>query len=56
MRYPQVKNGEWVQPIRRGYRLQCCDCGLTHRLDFRLIKNGRGNFIQFRAYRMKGSK
>ena len=37
----------WVQPVMKGYLLACCDCGLVHRLDFR-IHNGR---IQFRAQR-----
>lgn len=45
--YRVVKPGEWVQPIRRGYKLACCDCGLVHRVDFRIYR-GR---IQFRAYR-----
>lgn len=47
-----VGPGEWVQPRRNGYLLQCCDCDLIHSLDFRLAKDGRGNFIQFRAYRV----
>ena len=50
-KYPIVNAGEWVQPIRRGYGLACCDCGLVHTMDFRVIKNGRGTFIQFRAWR-----
>jgi len=46
-RYKQVHAGEWVQPVRRGYKMACCDCGLVHIMDFR-IYDGR---IQFRAYR-----
>lgn len=38
---------EWVQPIRKGYKFCCCDCGLVHNLDFRVVK-GRA---QFRANR-----
>ncbi len=45
----QVKDGEWVQPIRKGYRMKCCDCGLVHRMDFRLHRRR----IQFRAFRCK---
>lgn len=45
--YEQPAEGEWVQPVRRGYRFRCCDCGLVHRLDFRL-RHGR---VQFRAFR-----
>lgn len=45
----EQKNGwsRWVQPVRRGYLMSCCDCGLVHRMDFR-IWNGR---VQFRAQR-----
>lgn len=42
--------GTWIQPIRRGYIMVCCDCGLRHRMDFR-VKAGQA---QFRAWRMKG--
>ena len=49
-RYGSPKFGEWVQPARRGYHLACCDCGLVHVIDFRLIKNphGLGKKIQLR--------
>ena len=35
--YKPVAN-EWVQPVRRGYRLACCHCGLVHDMDFRVFK------------------
>lgn len=38
---------EWVQPIRRGYKMRCCDCRLVHEMQFR-VKDGRA---QFRARR-----
>lgn len=47
MKYTTPADGEWVQPVRKGYRMRCCDCGLVHTLDFR-ITNGR---VQFRAER-----
>jgi hypothetical protein len=25
----------WVQPIRSGYKMQCCDCDLVHTMEFR---------------------
>lgn len=49
--FPDVGAGEWVQPVRSGYLMECCDCGLVHRLDFRLVKWGKGKKIQFRAFR-----
>ena len=44
MRFKKPKAGEWVQPVRKAYKLACCDCGLVH---FRVF-NGRA---QFKAYR-----
>ncbi len=37
----------WTQPVRKGYKLECCDCGLVHSFDFR-IRQGK---VQFRAFR-----
>jgi hypothetical protein len=45
--YPTAKSGEWIQPVRRGYRMACCDCGLVHEMDFRIA----GGRVQFRAAR-----
>ncbi len=53
MKYKKVFDGEWVQPVRRGYRMKCCDCGLVHVLNFRLVKYGNGKKIQFQAKRVK---
>ena len=33
-------DGEWFAPKRRGFRHQCCSCGLIHEIDFRT--NARG--------------
>jgi len=51
MRYAKPKAGEWIQPVRKAYKLCCCDCGLVHELDFRIV-NRR---IQFRAKRNERS-
>lgn len=37
MRYYSPKRGEWVQPIKRGYKMRCCDCGLVHTMNFRVV-------------------
>jgi len=39
-KYDHPSAGDWVLPVRRGYRLACCDCGLTHIVNFR-VKNRR---------------
>jgi len=56
-KYKQVTDGEWVKPQMRDYKMECCDCGLKHRLDF-LIVDGEtqdvlnGTRVLFRAYRI----
>lgn len=49
--FERPKAGEWVQPVRRGYKLACCDCGLVHTLNFRIYR-GR---VQFQAFRHERS-
>jgi hypothetical protein len=35
--YDRPKPGEWVLPISEGYQMECCDCGLVHTIDFRVV-------------------
>lgn len=50
--FPEIAHGEWVQPVRKGYGMGCCDCGVVHRIDFRLVKDSAGHMhIQFRSFR-----
>ncbi len=56
-KYPEIKEGEWVWPKMSGYRLECCDCGLVHKLDFIVVDEESGEPINgasvvFRAYRI----
>jgi hypothetical protein len=41
----------WVFPRRRGYKHACCDCGLVHQMQFRLV----GRHIEFRSRRLPAS-
>ena len=52
VKFVKVYDGDWVQPVRKGYLMKCCDCGLVHRLDFRIAEGRRGKRIQFRAFRL----
>jgi hypothetical protein len=47
MRYDVISYGEWTRPRRQDFREQCCDCGLIHRLDFRIV-DGK---VEFRTRR-----
>lgn len=39
-RYTHVGD-DWVWPVRRGFKLACCDCGLVHLIDFKIAKGAR---------------
>jgi hypothetical protein len=47
----KLEDGEWVEPRAKNFRLGCCDCGLVHRVDFRVIDGA----LQLRAFRMPRS-
>ena len=54
MRFKIQEEGQWVQPRMKNYYLKCCDCGLTHRVNFRLVKYGNNKRkIQFQMFRCK---
>jgi len=44
--YYQVIDGEWVDVPWRGFKEQCCSCGLVHIVDYRTVDD---NKLQFRA-------
>ncbi len=50
-KYRNVEHNEWIRPVMRDYGMCCCDCGLVHRVDFRVIRWGRGHKIEMRARR-----
>lgn len=27
----------WVPPLHKGYRMACCDCGLVHNMEFKVV-------------------
>lgn len=29
---------EWETPEMKGFKLSCCDCGLVHNMDFKVLK------------------
>jgi hypothetical protein len=45
--YRVISYGEWTRPRMRNFREQCCDCGLIHRLDFRIVDSR----VEFRTRR-----
>lgn len=35
--YYHVTDGEWLPVQKRGFREQCCDCALIHRVNYRIV-------------------
>lgn len=56
MRFKRVESGEWVRPVMRNYKMRCCQCGLVHVIDFKVIRWGRGHKVLFRAFRSRRHK
>ncbi len=40
-KYYQMTDGEWLEITKRGFKEQCCDCGLVHTLDTRVNDKGK---------------
>ena len=55
MTYDQPRNGQWIQPVMRGYRMACCDCSLVHRMNFKIVRVKRGKDderrVEFQVFR-----
>lgn len=45
--YYQVTSGEWVRVPLKGYREQCCDCGLVHLTNFQIAQDKRGRNVLY---------
>jgi len=50
-RYQKVHAGEWIHPTGESYKMMCCDCGLVHRMQFRIVRYKGKSHIIFRAWR-----
>lgn len=35
--YIQIVEGEWIEPAKKGFIDQCCDCHLVHVIDFAVV-------------------
>jgi hypothetical protein len=45
-----IRDGQLIRPrmgADGGYHMECCDCGLVHRLDFSITENG----LELRVFR-----
>jgi hypothetical protein len=50
--YQQIHENEWIEPNRKGFIDQCCDCGLTHVMSFAVVDKNKkpipGATVQFK--------
>ncbi len=48
--YMQIHEGEWIEPVKRGFIHKCCECALVHVTDY-AIEGGRGRAgrVQFKT-------
>jgi len=53
-KYYHISNGEWVVIPWRGFKEQCCDCSLIHRLNFRITDKGELEMQTFRDGKATG--
>lgn len=51
--YTQTDEGwsDWILPLMRGYRLGCCDCGLSNDFEFQLLK--KKVIVSAKEYRIR---
>ncbi len=47
MKFEIVNDGQWHRPVMKNHKLACCDCGLVHTMNYRIV----GNKIEFKAER-----
>lgn len=40
MKYPQIQDGEWYNPSRKGHKEMCCDCKLVHKTEYKIDDQG----------------
>lgn len=38
-KYKHVESGEWFRVAKREHRNACCDCGLVHVVDYRIVRD-----------------
>jgi Zn-finger protein len=50
--YTQIVEGDWIEPSRRGFVHQCCDCHLVHVTHFAVVDKDKnpipGATVQFK--------
>jgi hypothetical protein len=40
-KFVQIKDNEWFYPTMTKHKMKCCDCGLVHVVDFRIVMRAK---------------
>ena len=51
MQFKEGKSGRWFHPKKKGYLVMCCDCGLAHEIDFKVVPCGKGHKVMIKVIR-----
>lgn len=51
--YMQIVEGEWIEPPKKGFIDQCCDCALVHVIDFEVVDKRTREPIPYAAVQFK---
>ena len=50
---PELEDGKWYRPRMKGFIHECCECGLKHKVDFKVFKEDKIAPIEFKWTRLK---
>jgi hypothetical protein len=57
MKFKQIKDNEWFYPVMKNHHMACCDCGLVHVINFKVVdvldKKKLTQVIKMKAKRSK---
>ena len=51
MKYIPIENSVWIRPRMAGWKFACCDCGLVHRAQFRIVVDCKRHVVEARFER-----
>ena len=49
--YYEPEPGEWIMPNMQDYKLACCDCGLVHRINLKVVRRPGGYRVKWQIFR-----
>jgi hypothetical protein len=55
LKYKQTFDGDWVKPEMNNYKISCCDCGLVHTVNIRIVED-KVEYQVFRDNRATSAK